>query len=119
MHKGHEGDVNLPKPQANWRFPPDPYSHPEIKRRDWSLREKADSQEWEVMGPWRERGAASHMAQLRPRKVGSGSLKQYVTNIENVEWGQRWWINCYRDQKHQVFHLCTILGSQNLCCCCC
>ena len=50
MHKGHEGDVNLPKPQANWRFPPDPYSHPEIKRRDWSLREKADSQEWEVMG---------------------------------------------------------------------
>ena len=50
MHKGYEGDVNLPKPQANWRFPPDPYSHPEIKRRDWSLREKADSQEWEVMG---------------------------------------------------------------------
>lgn len=78
MHKGHEGDVNLPKPQANWRFPPDPYSHPEIKRRDWSLREKADSQEWEVMGPWRERGAASHMAQLWPRKVGSGSLKHNI-----------------------------------------
>ena len=47
MHKGHEGDVDLPKPQANWRFPPDPHSHPEIERRDWSLREKADSQEWE------------------------------------------------------------------------
>lgn len=40
MHKGHEGDVNPPKSQASWRFPPDPRIHPEIKRRDWSLREK-------------------------------------------------------------------------------
>ena len=32
----------------------------------------------EVMGPWRERGAESHVAQLRPRKVGSGSLKYNI-----------------------------------------
>ena len=69
MQKDHEGDVNLPKSQANWRFPPDPRVHSEIKRRDWSVREKAASQKWEVMGPRRER------EELRATWLSSGPGK--------------------------------------------
>lgn len=55
MQKDPEGDANLPKAQGSWRLPPvpDSYTHPSIQRGDRSLRGKADSEEWEVMGPQR------------------------------------------------------------------
>lgn len=47
MENDHKGDENLPKSRDNGRPPPPPmpptptYTHPSIKRRDWSLKGKS------------------------------------------------------------------------------
>lgn len=86
VKRDHEGDVNLPKSRDNWRPPPMPptpiYTHPYIKRRDWSLKGKSRlpgvGDDQGVGGTGEQGGADGDTAQHPPRKVSPGSLKHNI-----------------------------------------
>lgn len=99
VKRDHEGDVNLPKSRDNWRPPPMPptpiYTHPYIKRRDWSLKGKrrlpgvGDDQG--VGGTGEQGGADGDTAQHPPRKVSR------VTKIQHHPQ-----TSSHRDHGHQT-----------------
>lgn len=83
----HKGDVNLPKSRDNGRPPPMPptstYTHPSIKRRDWSLKGKSrlpGVRDDGGGGTGEQGGADGAMTQPLLGKVSPGSLKYNITH---------------------------------------